>query len=260
MVKLIKRILRPVREVALHLISYRCGVPTTVNGNKFRVDSRTRLSFSPLYDVGASNLLNATLRHGDEAWNVGANVGVHVLQMCACVGPTGHVVAFEPNPEAAKLLRRNVALNGYSERVTIIEAAMGQHPGTTDFYISGANAMGRPQRPNPLLPRTKRIQVPVLTLDQFASERRKRPTCLFMDIEGWEIAALLGGEKLIPRLPLSIVEFHPVSWPWSGHSRAQLEDWLRTFELEVVPLSNQSDPMTELGQVWLRPRREISKN
>jgi FkbM family methyltransferase len=257
MLKLIKRILRPVREIALHLATHPRGVPTIVNGNNFRVDARTRLSFSPLYDVGPSDLLNSTLRHGDEAWNVGANVGVHVLQMCTRVGPAGRVVAFEPNPEAAKLLRRNVTLNGYSDRVTIIEAAMGQHPGTTNFYISGADPMGRPQRPNPLLSRTKCIQVQVLTLDQFASDRRKTPDCILMDIEGWEIAALLGGEKLIPRIPLSIVEFHPDAWPWSGHSRAQLEDLLRTFELEVVPLSNQRDPMAELGQVWLRRRPEI---
>jgi FkbM family methyltransferase len=229
-------------------------VPIIVNGTNFRVDARTRLSFSPVYDVGASQLLNSTLRSGDEAWNVGANIGVHVLQMAARVGPSGRVVAFEPNPRAATLLQRNVALNGYSERVTIVRAAVGQQPGTTDFYVRGADPMGRSEQPNPLLPQTTRIQVPVMTLEQFSNGRSKAPDCVFLDIEGWEIGALLGAQQLLPRIPLCIVELHPDAWSWSGHSRTQLEELLRTLELEVVPLSNQRDSLAEHGQVWLRRR------
>ncbi len=250
-----KTVLRPAREAALHLATYRRGVQRTVNGLNFHVDARTRLSFPQAYDVGATQLLVATLKPGDEAWNVGANVGVHVLQMCARVGPTGRVVAFEPNPHAASLLRRNVALNGYTDRVTIVQIAIGEHRGTSDFFLAGSDPMGRPQRPNPLLRQTTRTQVPVLTLDDFLAQRNRAPHCLLIDIEGWEIGALLGAERLLQLEPepLLIVELHPDAWPWSGHSRNQLVQLMARHSLEAVPLSNQSDVLAEHGLAWLRP-------
>jgi FkbM family methyltransferase len=227
-------------------------VERTVNGATFRVDSRTRLSFPPAYDRGVTQLLRSALRPGDEAWNIGANVGVHVLQMCALVGPAGRVVAFEPNPQAAALLRRNVALNGYSERVAIIEAVVGEHAGTTQLFVAGADPMARAGKPNPLLPATHAIQVPVLTLDDFLAQNGRAPDCMVMDIEGWEVGALMSGRQLLRLAACSIVELHPDSWEWSRHSRRQLEVLMAGLGMEAVPLSGQTDPLAEHGQVWLQ--------
>ena len=72
-------------------------------------------------------------------------------------------------------------------------------------------------------------------------------------IEGWEIGALLGAERLL-RLepqPVLIVELHPGAWSWSGHSREQLEQLMARHNLKAMPLSNQSDVLAEHGQVWL---------
>ena len=200
----------------------------------FRVDSRTRFSCAPIYDAGVTQVLMATLKPRDECWNIGANVGVHVLQMCSRVGPTGQIVAFEPNPYAAALLQRNVTLDAYSGRVSIVQAAIGEYIGTTEFYIAGSDPMGRPQRPNPLLHRTTCLQVPVFTLDHLLAQRGRSPRCLVMDIEGWEIGALLGAQGLLQLepLPLLIVELHPDAWSWSGHSREQLVHLMESSKLE----------------------------
>ena len=163
-------------------------------------------------------------------------------------------MAFEPNPHAASLLRRNVALNRYTDRVTIAQIAIGEHRGTSDFFLAGADGRGRPERPNPELPRTTRIEVPVLTLDEFLAHHNGVPRCVVMDIEGWEIGALLGAERLLqlePQ-PVLIVELHPNAWSWSGHSRHQLEQLLARHNLKAVPLSNQSDVLTEYGQAWFK--------
>lgn len=225
-----------------------------MNGADIRVDARTRFAFPEAYDTAATELLRAALGPGDEAWNVGASVGVHVLQMCPRVGPTGRVVAFEPNPHAAFFLRRNVALNGYTDRVTVAPVAVGEHSGVSDFYLAGADAMSRPGCPNPLLRQTTRIEVPVLTLDDFLALHNGNPRCLIMDIEGWEIGALLGAERLLqlePQ-PVLIVELHPGAWSWSGHSRSQLERLMARHNLKAVPLSNQRDALAEHGQVWFK--------
>ena len=78
--------------------------------------------------------LLAHVRRGDTVWNVGANVGVYTLQLAHMVGDTGRVVAFEPNPRTIAVLRRNVALNGYEDRV-LVEAHVG-YP-----FIDGAHRL-----------------------------------------------------------------------------------------------------------------------
>jgi FkbM family methyltransferase len=65
----------------------------------------------------------------DTCWNIGANVGEHVLRLARIVGPTGRVLAFEPNPEAAAVLATNIQLNRYSDRVSIVEtSSLGETP------------------------------------------------------------------------------------------------------------------------------------
>ncbi len=249
----LRNLLRPVRDIGLTVLTLNRGVPTTVNGVKMRVDARTRPYFLASYDPGVTACLLETVRSGDECWNVGANVGIHVLQLGRLVGPNGRVIAFEPNPEALALLRRNVALNEYTDRVELVQAAIGQHPGTADLFIAGANPMARPNKPNPLLPRTRSIPVPVTTLDEFIANRPAPPKCVVMDIEGWEIGALLGAGSILrlKPLPLILVELHPDAWSWSGHSREQLEDLLRLHGLRAVPLSGQQDVLAQYGQARL---------
>jgi len=246
-----KRALRPLRDLALSLATYRSGVTQILNGVPVQVDARSRLSFPPSYDEEVTTLLSMQVKPGNECWNVGANVGVHVLQLCRLVGSAGKVVAFEPNPTAAMLLTRNVALNNYTARVEIVQAAVGQHSGAADFFIAAPDPMGRAEIPNPRLSQTQQICVDVTTLDQQLAQRATRPRCILLDIEGWEIGALLAAESLLQLspLPLIIVELHPDTWAWSGHSAEQLKTLLRRQGLQLTPLSGQQDIFAEHGHV-----------
>ena len=186
-------------------------------------------------------------------WNVGANIGIHTLQLAHRVGSQGSVVAFEPNPAAVSLLRRHVQLNGYADRVTIIQAAVGEREGEADFFVAGADPMARAEHANPLLSQTTRISVPVITLDGYLQSQLRRPDCIVMDIEGWEIAALRGARSILEGqpFPIFIVELHQDTWEWSGHSRQDLETLLREYKLSVKPLSGQDDPLAQYGRVLL---------
>ena len=251
-----KKALRPLRELALSLATCRHGVTQVLNGVSVQVDARSRFSFPLSYDEEVTNVLSTRLQPGDECWNIGANVGVHVLQLSRLVGPAGRVVAFEPNPTAAMLLARNVALNGYANRVEIIEAAIGQHSGTADFFITGTDPMCRAEAPNPRLSQTQRISVDVTTLDDQLALRTTRPKCILIDIEGWEIGALLAAEAVLrlSPFPLVIVELHPDAWAWSGHSAEQLEMLLHRQELQLTALSGQNDVFAEHGHALLARR------
>jgi FkbM family methyltransferase len=66
---------------------------------------------------------------GDTVVDVGANAGVFTLATAWIVGPTGRVVAIEPNPEVLGRLAANVRGNGFDDRVTILPIAIADHTG-----------------------------------------------------------------------------------------------------------------------------------
>src|SRR3954471_2674360 len=73
------------------------------------------------------------VRSGDLAFDLGAHAGnrTRALAALGCM-----VVAVEPQPDFAALLRRLFARSG---RVTVVEAAAGRTAGTADLAISHRN-------------------------------------------------------------------------------------------------------------------------
>src|SRR5437016_4075654 len=70
--------------------------------------------------------LGRLVRPGQTVADIGANSGVHTLPMARMVGPTGHVIAFEPTAVAFERLQGNLALNpAIAGRVTAVRAYLG---------------------------------------------------------------------------------------------------------------------------------------
>src|ERR1017187_7387482 len=66
------------------------------------------------YEPETKILLSNIIRPGMTFLDVGAHVGHYTLLAARLVGPTGHVYAFEPEPENYAILTKNIALNGYT--------------------------------------------------------------------------------------------------------------------------------------------------
>jgi len=60
------------------------------------------------HEPTATALLKTFLREGMTILDIGANIGYYALLEARSVGPSGRVVAVEPEPRNAALLRRNV--------------------------------------------------------------------------------------------------------------------------------------------------------
>lgn len=68
-------------------------------------------------------LYERLLKPGDVFVDVGAHVGFHSLAGARAVGPSGSVIAVEPQPANAMRLLINARLNGFEQIRTIIAAA-----------------------------------------------------------------------------------------------------------------------------------------
>lgn len=249
------RSLRPAYESLLGWSNNGRGIPWTINGVSYRIDPRYRHRMGSEYDSPVAAFLRERVKPGAVCVDVGANVGVYVLQFANWSGPNGKVVAFEPNPAAREALEKHVQMNELSERVTIVQAAVDAVSGEAVLYAADVAGMSRLGQANKAIAdRVSEITVPVVTLDEYCSAAGLLPDWLFIDIEGFEIAALSGARHLIKsrgRDMNIVVEMHPDVWSSAETTRAQAEALLAELELRTVALMGQHDPLAEHGLVYL---------
>jgi FkbM family methyltransferase len=135
--------------------------------------------------------------------DVGANIGTASLPALQFFE---RVIALEPEPRNAALLRANAALNGLDGRVEVKEVACSARGGEVELRLAegkhGTHAVKRPKEG------TASIVVRSVTLDELISASGLTPAeigLVWMDVEGHEAQALQGAKKLIEaRVPLVV--------------------------------------------------------
>ncbi len=140
-------------------------------------------------------LFRSEIHPGDVVVDVGANVGYFTLIAAQLVGDGGKVWAFEPDPDAFELLRRNVELNGY-KNVTLVPKALGSEPGTLKLFRHATNR-GDHRTYDPGDGR-EAVEVEVTTLDHYFADA-SRLDLIKMDIQGAECAVVAGAPKTFER-------------------------------------------------------------
>ncbi|MGC2527457.1 MAG: FkbM family methyltransferase [Candidatus Acidiferrum sp.] len=156
-------------------------------------------------------VLAERLHPGMVFYDLGANIGLFTLLAARLVGATGRVVSFEPDGDAAARLRRNVQRNQFTN-VTVIEAGVWSKSGYVNFvpadssspdhglgrFVDGANqATG--------------IAKQCLAMDDLVGNAPP-PHAIKCDVEGAEVEALRGAEKLLrTHHPWMICEMHSES-------------------------------------------------
>ena len=135
----------------------------------------------------------------------GANIGALTVALADIVGPEGSVVAFEPQPQTASLLRRNVAeLNVTVEEcallVSVEDDELGGMPGTVRvpfLFDLGHKNYGRVELGS------GEGFAPIKQLDVFDLV----PAFIKIDVEGAEAQVLRSAARTIERhRPLLYVE------------------------------------------------------
>jgi FkbM family methyltransferase len=146
---------------------------------------------------------------GSSVFDIGAHVGESALLFSELVGPSGRVVAFEPDPIASASLRANLELNGITN-VSVEEESVSDKAGrallSTDRFGSGLSSIVRPRTQGA---RPREVEVASTTLDQYCETRGLYPAWIKIDAEGAEPMIVRGMQRLIDRVhPSVIVEFH----------------------------------------------------
>jgi FkbM family methyltransferase len=147
----------------------------------------------------------------------GANLGWFTV-VAAARG--AHVVAFEPFPPNAALLRENTRRNRLTETVEAHEAALGSAPGVARLHLSDDN-QGDHRVVNGST-RRRSVDVNVTTVDTVLHGRA--PTVLKLDTQGSEVAILRGAAAALATNPMIVIEFWPYGLRRCGASSDELLD------------------------------------
>ncbi len=190
------------------------------------------------YEPEVSAALRARLGPGATFVDVGANIGWFSILAASLVGPTGRVVAVEPNPDNVALLLRSAEDNGFGN-IAAHCVALAEEPGVVALETDGSNGRVIPvDRPPPAPVRASYV-VAAQPLDELLRlAGADHVDVMKIDVEGAEPMAVRGASHMLQRdHPVLVSEFYPLaldSAPW-GSAQGYL-DLLRSlgYRLQVI--------------------------
>jgi FkbM family methyltransferase len=198
----------------------------------------------------AAGAMRSLLRPGDVAIDAGANIGLFSLVAAVAVGPGGRVIACEPSPGTAAILRSNVERNRF-DWTEVHQVAVADCAGVLPMHVFSAGSGFSSFAPADT-GTSDLVDVPVTTLDELAGDLLERVRVVKIDVEGAETRALQGASALLERArPDFIIELEPDHLARQGSS---VEDLRRIFEdVGYVGCSIEGARLEPLTGPWNRP-------
>jgi FkbM family methyltransferase len=150
-------------------------------------------------------------RPGGTFIDAGANIGTSAF--AALARGFSFVVACEPEPENARLLRTSVALNGFTDVVAVREVALSDHAGSAPLGVSGASrSKARVLAEGEGQANGEPVYVRLVPLDDLAAGGVFEPAAvgmLWLDVEGHEVHVLAGASRVLEHSPPLVMELSP---------------------------------------------------
>jgi FkbM family methyltransferase len=165
---------------------------------------------------------------GSMVWDIGANVGLFSFAAAVAAGRAGRVLAVEPDPVMAGLLRRSAIANSGHAPVEVLPAAISDELSVARFHVARRNRAtnhldGFGSRTTGDVRATQLVLT--VTLDWLAA-RFPPPEVIKIDVEEAELAVLAGGSRVLQRSPTIICEV-------SGRNTTAVSDLLTARGYEI---------------------------
>ena len=200
-----------------------------VFGNKLFLSKKglaLAVSHYGTYEELEAKIMEEKIEMGNIVVDVGANIGLHTLNMARIVGNTGQVFAFEPDPSNFEILKKNVKINNY-KNIILEQKAVGDKHGKATLYQSDNPINHR------IFPQTERatnqVQVELTNLDNyFDSDMIDKINFIKIDVEGMEFGVLKGMKNILKnnKKIKTLFEFVPKDTIEAGFIPIELLDYL----------------------------------
>ena len=220
----------------------------------------------PEFERDDRAIFRALVKPGDMVFDIGANIGYHLVLFSSLAGETGLVFGFEPQPVLLANLRRTV--NGLPN-TRLLECALSDAPGEITFHIPDHGyhmlaSMGDPGVAS------RKVACQALRLDDLWMSRAiPLPDFIKIDVEGAEPLVFRGGEEMLNREDAPIIFFE--QWQEAarriGFSGTAAADFLCSLQRAEFSLFEASGaklrPLTsnnvEKGNLLAVPKSRLSR-
>ena len=197
--------------------------------------------------------LRRFLRTGDVAIDIGAHSGDTSIPIALAVGPTGAVLALEPNPYVFPVLERNAGLNPAKATIIPLMFAAMRADGQYEFqygeegYCNGGFHEGMSKW---LHGSAFKVQVEGRNVQEFLTRRHPdlipRVRFIKIDTEGFDLAVLETLETLVrTQRPFLQVEMFSLRKSDPAYRR-KLFDFLARLEYDVHRMESNDNYLGEL--------------
>jgi len=173
------------------------------------------------------------VKEGDTVIDCGANFGYNAVVMGKQIGPTGKLFAFEPQRIINQQLSGNLISNNIYNAY-VVHAALGNVEGITtmspvpydkEWVNIGDTSIGEGGD-----------AVKVITLDMIDSQ----PNFIKMDVQGYELFALQGGEQTLKKhSPDIFIEIEEHQLAKFDVTKDQLVDYIKSLGYRIFRIDNE---------------------
>lgn len=180
-------------------------LPDVKNAEKVIVNDLREILYEKVYQHK-----EVFLREGDVVFDCGANIGIFTIMASRIIKEQGRIICIEPEPLIAETLHKNLAMNSLTGKTYVVRSLLSETCGAGRIALDTERfTMSRSVE---LIPfknkRFKYSEVTCTTIDHIVEEiPLEKVDFIKMDIEGFEVYALLGAQKTImrfkPRLAIS---------------------------------------------------------
>lgn len=220
----------------------------TIFGHKMFVDTRD-YSITPhilldgYWEILITGFFKKIIREGMTVVEVGSNIGYYTLLASYLVGAHGKVYAFEANPDVFNTLFRNVEINDFMDRVTLVNKAVIDKSQKLKFnqlkYYHGSSSIIKDKTYlGKYVDEAKTIDVDATSIDEYFGGRDIKVDVMKIDAEGAEGLIFKGMRKLLEKNPnvKIICEFVPSLISTTGIDPRQFLEELKDygFRLRVI--------------------------
>ena len=187
------------------------------------------------------------INSNDVVFDIGSCIGLYTIHAAK---RGAFVVAFEPEPNFNKRLKRNVKINNLKNRVEIHNWAVSNRLGSVKLYTDGISGSSPSLN---LVGERGFVYVEANSIDNaIKSKNLKIPNIIKLDIEGAEMYALLGMQKVLssenaPRL--IFIEIHPDFLKTFNYTQENVETLIANYGYKKI---YHADRRNEIHCIYTR--------
>jgi FkbM family methyltransferase len=219
----------------------------TYFGRKIYLDSEDlsltpHIAYEGRWEPWVTEFFLREVRPGDVFIDIGANCGFFSILAAHLVGPTGFVVAFEPQKKLATLVSNSLMINGFDSYSRVQTVAVGEDVGEATLGHVGTLRGSASLTPGFGDGTTLSDQVKVRPLDLALADvaqsagRPVVPTVMKIDVEGYEFSVWKGMKNVLAecRDLTILLEFAPIRYGSLGQDGS---DFVKAMVEEGFTLS-----------------------